>query len=302
MRAPAARILVLALAIVVMAALSEWFLAAVYGADEVECGVGSFPVQLPHVPEASGLAASRRHPDVFWTLNDSEDPSLYAIDTNGDLRAHIRVAGVSTGDWEDISTGPCGSATCLYIADIGDNSGNRPFIRVVRFQEPRLRDHAVEEPAVFEGKYPDGPHDAEAAFVLPDGQMYIVTKDKFSVVYRFPLEPGKMATLERTAMLPLNNVTDADASADGKRISVRTKQDVVFYRTSELLKGDVEHGTAVPTGELGEPQGEGVAFGSNGVVGLAGEGGGKKKAPKPGTFATLQCEFKDAPNKRAPAP
>jgi hypothetical protein len=155
---------------------------------------------------------------------------------------------------------------------------------------------------VFEGKYPDGPHDAEAAFVLPDGQMYIVTKDKFSVVYRFPLEPGKMATLERTAMLPLNNVTDADASADGKRIAVRTKQDVVFYRTAELLKGDVEHGTAVPTGELGEPQGEGVAFGSNGVVGLAGEGGGKKKAPKPGTFATLQCEFKDAPNKRAPAP
>ena len=111
-----------------------------------------------------------------------------------------------------------------------------------------------------------------------------------------------MATLERTAMLPLNNVTDADASADGKRIAVRTKQDVVFYRTAELLKGDVEHGTAVPTGELGEPQGEGVSFGSNGVVGLAGEGGGKKKAPKPGTFATLQCEFKDAPNKRAPAP
>ena len=294
MRPPAARILVLALTIAVMAVLSEWFLAAVYGEDEVECGVGSFPVQLPHVPEASGLAPSRRHADVFWTLNDSEDPSIYGIDTNGDLRAHVRVTGITTGDWEDISSGPCGSESCLYIADIGDNDGNRPFIRIVRFPEPRLRDHTVDKPEVFQGKYPDGPHDAEAAFVLPDGQLFIVTKDKFSVVYRFPLEARTVATLERVAMLPLNNVTDADASADGKRIVVRTKEDVVFYRTSHILKGDVEHGAAIGTGDLGEAQGEGVAFGANGLMALAGEGGGKKRAPKPGTLAMLQCRFKDA--------
>jgi hypothetical protein len=285
----------LAVGVVLVALGNEWFLAAVYGEDEVTCGVGAFPVQLPHVPEASGLAPSRRHPDVFWTFNDSNDPSIYGVDTNGDLRSHVRITGLPTGNWEDISTGPCGSGFCLYVGDIGDNEGNRPTIRIARFTEPRLRDHLVDRPEAFEGRYPDGPHDAEGAFVLPNGQLFVVTKDKFAVVYRFPLEHGQVTTLERAAVLPLNNVTDADASADGERVAVRTKENVIFYRTSELLKGDVEHGTAIRTGDLGEPQGEGVAFGADGLVALAGEGGGKKHAPKPGTLATLQCEFKDAP-------
>ena len=65
---PALLRLLLAAAIVLIAAGNEWFLAAVYGENEVTCGVGAFPVQLPHVPEASGLAPSRRHPGVFWTF------------------------------------------------------------------------------------------------------------------------------------------------------------------------------------------------------------------------------------------
>jgi len=287
--------LVLAAGIVVAAAANEWFLAAAYGEDEVDCGVAAFPVQLPHVPEASGLAPSRRHPDVFWTFNDSGDPSLYAIDTNGDLRGHVRVAGIGPGNWEDISSGPCQSGACLYVADIGDNQTNRSSIRMMRFAEPRLRDHTTDTAEVFEAKYPDGPHDAEAAFVLPDGRLFIITKDKFSGVYEWPLERGRTATLRRAVALPLDHVTDADASADGKRIAVRTKDDVVFYRTAGLLNGDVEHGAAKSTGDLGERQGEGVAFGANGIIALAGEGGGNKKAPKPGTLATLQCQFRDDP-------
>jgi len=284
----------IAFAIVIVAAGNEWFLAAVYGEDEVQCGVGAFPVQLAHVPEASGLAPSRRHPDLFWTFNDSADPTLYGIDTNGDPRAHVQVPGMASGDWEDLSTGPCGSQSCLYLADIGDNDGMRTSIRVLRVPEPRQRDHMTDQPETFEARYPDRPHDAEAAFVLPDGQLFVITKEKFAVVYKFPLQAGQATTLERVAALPLNDVTDADASADGGRIAVRTKEEVVFYRTAELLKGDVEHGTAIPTKDLGEAQGEGVAFGANGLVGLVGEGGGKKKSPQPGTLATLQCEFKDA--------
>jgi hypothetical protein len=235
---------------------------------------------------------------MFWTFNDSDDPTLYGVSTNGDLRAHVQVPGMRTGDWEDISAGPCGSESCLYLADIGDNQATRASIRVMRFPEPRQRDHTAEQQMRFEGVYPDGPRDAEAAFVLPDGQFFVITKEKFGAVYRFPLQAGHVTTLERVVALPLNDVTDADASADGTRIVVRTKDDVVFYRTAELLKGDVEHGTAVPTKDLGESQGEGVAFGAGGLVGLAGEGGGKKKHPQPGTLATLQCEFKDGATAR----
>jgi hypothetical protein len=265
-----------------------------YRENEVACSVRGLPVQLVQVPEASGLAPSRRHPDLFWTMNDSGDPTLYGVDANGDARARIRVPGMDTGDWEDISTAPCGSRSCLYLADIGDNEGKRTSIRILRFPEPRQRDDRTDPPEAFEGAYPDRPHDAEAAFALPEGQLFVITKEKFAAVYRFPLQPGPATTLERVAALPLDDVTDADASADGSRIAVRTKDAVVFYRTAELLKGDVEHGTAISTENLSEAQGEGVTFGADGVVGLAGEGGGgRKKGALPGTLATLQCEFKD---------
>jgi hypothetical protein len=42
----------------------------------------------------------------------------------------------------------------------------------------------------------------------------------------------------------------------------------------------------VALGSVGEPQGEGVTFGSNDSVYLMSEGGGKKQ---PGAFARLTC-------------
>ena len=51
---------VLAFAVVLSATAGEWFLAAVYGEDEVRCQQSSVPASLTAVPEASGIAASRR--------------------------------------------------------------------------------------------------------------------------------------------------------------------------------------------------------------------------------------------------
>jgi hypothetical protein len=295
MRARVNRTFMLALTVITLAVISEWFLAALYGKDEVSCSVASFPVTLPDVPEASGIAQSNRSSSLFWTMNDTGEPTLFGVTTDGQIRARVRVPGAQVSNWEDLSVGPCATtSSCVYIADIGDNRQTRPSIRIYRVPEPAAHERVTAAPQVFEGKYPDGPHDAEAAFILPDKRLYVITKDKYSRVYRFPLESGKVTTLELVAMLPLNNVTDADASSDGTRVAVRTHQDVVFYRTSELLKGDVEHGSAVPTGEVGEPQGEGVAFGRTGAIVLAGEGGGSSRKPRPGTLASLQCRFNGA--------
>jgi hypothetical protein len=65
------------------------------------------------------------------------------------------------------------------------------------------------------------------------------------------------------------------------------------------MQGDVEHGDAVTTLDVGEPQGEGVTFGPADMLVLTGEGGGRKTQPRPGTFATLQCKF--AGDKKTPS-
>ena len=292
MRATTIRILALALGVVALATADEWFLAAVYGEDQVNCGVSNLPLPLPDLPEASGITHSRRTTDLYWTFNDSGDPTVFGVDSNANVTARVRVTGASLHNWEDISAGPCAAdGNCLYIADIGDNRARRDSIQIYRVAEPSARDGATQPAERFDGRYPDGAHDAEAAFVLPDGRLFLITKDKYAGVYQFPLESGETSTMKLVARLPLNNVTDADASPDGNRIAVRTKENVIFYRTTELLQGDVEHGDAVSTLDVGEPQGEGVTFGPSDMLVLTGEGGGRKTQPRPGTFATLQCTF-----------
>src|SRR5262245_4079551 len=58
------------------------------------------------IEESSGVVASRRYTDVFWTHNDGGGPKkqvLYAIDREGNTRAFFSVADVTLHDWEDIA-------------------------------------------------------------------------------------------------------------------------------------------------------------------------------------------------------
>jgi hypothetical protein len=50
--------------------------------------------------EISGLAASRRHEDVLWAINDGGNPArLMAINRRGRLLARFEVRGVRNIDW-----------------------------------------------------------------------------------------------------------------------------------------------------------------------------------------------------------
>jgi hypothetical protein len=77
-------------------------------------------------------------------------------------------------------------------------------------------------------------------------------------------------------------------SPDGRWIALRSAQAVTFYGAADLLAGNWREAARVPLAALGEPQGEGVTFGSDGIVYLMSEGGGKKQ---PGRFARLPCNL-----------
>jgi hypothetical protein len=78
-------------------------------------------------------------------------------------------------------------------------------------------------------------------------------------------------------------ITDGDVTPDGEWIALRTHHALVFYRAANLVAGNWKEERVVDLAALREPQGEGVTFGSDGSVYLAGEGGGS------GTFARLTC-------------
>jgi hypothetical protein len=288
MRVPAlVRTAALAAAIVAGAIMGELYVGATERHDEVTCRPAGAAVQLQGLREASGLALSRRTPGILWSFNDSGDPVVYALDRSGQVKGTVRIAGAEVKNWEAVTTARCANGSCLYIADIGDNKETRPTITIYRVPEPRPSDTTTSAAERFVATYPDGPHDAEALFSGRNGALYIVTKDKPALVFQFPesLRAGTPMRLERVTVLPMEGVTDADASPSGEWIGVRSKEEIVFFREEEFTLG--EHGTPISVRALNEPQGEGIAIGDDGMVYLASEG----KHNQPGTFRTMKCAF-----------
>jgi hypothetical protein len=290
-------------------ALGRWIvgLAAVLGgcggepesyAEEAPfCRLADAPVDLPmELVESSGAAISRAHPGIVWSHNDSGgEPELFALDGTAAIRARVRLENAENVDWEDLALARCGGASCLYIGDIGDNQARRSSIQIYRIVEPDLDATAVAAER-FEFRYPDGPRDAESLFVLPGERIFVVTRGRGSDVAVYtptsPLTAGMVHDLHRvrtlsTGAVPLpDQVTGADATADGRWTLLRTYTELLVYETDALLGQGEPRRFGIAS--LGEVQGEAVAVGEDGVIVLTSEGVG---GTLPGIMTVLWCSL-----------
>ncbi|MCX5381732.1 WD40 repeat domain-containing protein [Streptomyces sp. NBC_00083] len=185
---------------------------------------GGFTIKDPRIKESSGLAASRAHPGIYWTHNDSGDgPYVYAVDAKtGQTVARITMAGVGRPrDVEAISIGPDGD---LYVGDIGDNlDGSWNHVWIYRFPEPaELRDQTVKA-TQYDVRYADGPRNAEALMVHPrTGRVYIASKrESGGGLYEGPATLSSSGTnvFHRVGEVPW--VTDGAFSPDGTKLALR---------------------------------------------------------------------------------
>lgn len=176
-------------------ARAEW-VTHVYGAH-FEAAL----FETSDVQESSGIIASRRNADIFWTHNDSGgSPHIWAVRLNAsDMAAHlarkmghIYLPTASNVDWEDIAYGPGPS---VYVFDGGDNPPcDRTNKRIHRFTEPVVNPDGppVALTPSFDSirfEYPDSANpalpadsdderfDCETLLVHPStGDIYLVTK------------------------------------------------------------------------------------------------------------------------------
>jgi hypothetical protein len=222
---------------------------------------------------------------------------LIALDTNGAVVGRVPVSGAPVEDWEAIAVGPCAAGSCIYLGDIGDNNAKRGSIAIYRVAEPADTPSSASLVDVIRLTYPDGAHDAETLLITPQGDILIVTKGDTGpvAVYRLPRDakPGATVTLQsvgkpRQSGKPAERITDGAVSPSGAWVALRTNAAVLFFRTGELLSGAWREAGRISLKSLGEPQGEGIAFGDERTIYLVGEGGGKSR---PGTFGRLTCTF-----------
>jgi hypothetical protein len=254
-------------------------------------------VRVPGLPEASGVAVSRRDPRRAWAHNDSGRPVLVSLDDRGVVTGQFQLTGASVEDWEAIAAGPCAAGSCLYIGDIGDNNAERKRITIYRVPEPDGASQSVSIHDGFHAIYPDGAHDAETLLVTPKGDLFIVTKGDTGpvAIYRLPhtMKSGATVELERVGK-PRDpgpagaddRITDGAVSPSGSWVALRTNHDIRFYPAADLLGGNWREAGRVNLKPLGEPQGEGLAYANDSSLYLVGEGGSKSQS---GTFARLTC-------------
>jgi hypothetical protein len=241
----------------------------------------------PRLSETSGLAVSRRQPDVLWSHNDSGDTArVFALGPDRAVRAEYVLTGVTSTDWEDIAIGPGpqSDSDYLYVGDIGDNLGSRRTVDVLRFLEPTVEDSAdsiaVDGVDVLTLRYPDGPHDAETLMSDPfTGDLIIVTKEDPgpSTVFRFAAPLSTSGTIEGeeiatlgfgSTSLPGSPMTTAgDISSDGTLIAIRTYTHAFAWRRwGTTTVAEALQSAPCPLPLRLEIQGESLAFGTDGAA------------------------------------
>ncbi|MFF4243808.1 WD40 repeat domain-containing protein [Streptomyces sp. NPDC001822] len=273
-------------------------------ADEGDGADRTFTIEDPRITESSGLAASRIHPGVYWTHNDSEDgPYVYAVDSRtGKTVATITMKGVGEPrDVEAISLGPDGN---LYVGDIGDNlDGSWDHVWIYRFPEPEKLADATVRATQFDVKYADGARNAEAMMVHPvTGRVYIASKrEGGGGLYEGPekLTAGGTNVFRPVGEVPW--VTDGAFSPDGKELVLRSYFSARRYAFDKGRLG-ADHAVSVPLQGQAESvtytaDGSAMMFGSEGerseVLRVDVEGGGKAASPNSGGGGTSSGDGDD---------
>jgi hypothetical protein len=204
-------------------------------------GTDYFSFRDDQIVESSGVVASSKRDDVFFTHNDSGDLArFFAVDDHGCTLARYALGGLTTPvdefkashDVEDIARGPHDGTSTLWLADIGDNLHQRVEIDVYAVPEPNSNASAgrsstgcptaaeeVVAATTYRLKYADVAHDAETLLADPHtGQLFIVTKEPTgeSQLYAAPptLDPNVVNTLTPVAEIAYPPSTTYDRTPD----------------------------------------------------------------------------------------
>lgn len=147
------------------------------------------------VSETSGL--------ILWnnwlvTHNDNVDARLYCLDTlYGNIVQTFSLGTVENTDWEEISQ----DEDYIYIGDIGNNSGSRRDLKILRIEKASLSAGSPQIDSImfsYSGQTDFTPHELNTdydceAFIVTNDSIYLFTKqwvNKRTRYWSLPKRPG----------------------------------------------------------------------------------------------------------------
>ena len=194
----------------------------------------SLPVELE---ESSGILFFNNH---FITHEDSGgEAKLYELDTlSGEIIRSVFIQNASNIDWEDLAQ----DENYIYIADIGNNAGNRTDLTIYRINkiDYLLYDsvnaqaivYAYADQTDFSGQPNNTPWDAEALISLDSLWLMVFTKDWVdakSKAYRISKLPGNYT------VFPEESILEAQGLITGATFVESTQRVYLSGYTSTLI-------------------------------------------------------------------
>jgi hypothetical protein len=163
-----------------------------------------------------------------WTiLDDSGEDKVYSVDmVTGTQKEVLQLPGINSVDFEAVTV----SDTHFFLADIGNNEGNRTDLTIYKAPIPSVINPvntAAYEMITF--NYPEQSdfrknkqtnYDAEA-IIHHNGYLYIFTKnhvDHKTHLYQIPAAPGNYDATLKGIFDAKGLITDADITDDGKKV------------------------------------------------------------------------------------
>lgn len=225
--------------------------------------------------EISGIAASVTNPDLLWVHNDSGNPAaIYLINQQLEIKLECKLGDIKNRDWEDIAVGPGPEPgkRYVYVADIGDNNAKHDVKYIYRFEEPvastQQDNITITEFDTIAFTLEDGKKDTEAIMVHPEtNDIYLVSKrEKPVYVYQLtsPFSTTDTLVAKKLLSLPLTQIVSAGFSPNGEEIVMKNYDDIYYWQLGQKPVGEALAGQPTNLCYSEEPQGESIAFNTEG--------------------------------------
>lgn len=173
------------------------------------------------ITETSGLET---YNEQLITHNDSDaGPVIYFLNTDGAITLQVEFLHIKNIDWEDIAR----SNEHLFIADIGNNYGNRKDLTIYKVPltdlenaqaRPQIIELQYDAQKVFEKKNQNHSFDGEAIVYVKD-RLLLFSKDWSSFqtqVYELEQKSDKQKLISKQS-IPVNGlVTGATFNGDSR--------------------------------------------------------------------------------------
>jgi hypothetical protein len=228
--------------------------------------------------ENSGMVYSN---GLWWTLNDSGGEAvIYGVDGKGTVQARLLVENATNVDWEDIAQ----DERYLYVADTGNNAGNRKNLGIYRILKAHLPTHGdttataefmgytYEDQSDFDLVAHGHPFDCEALVAMNDS-LYLFTKDwqtEKTSMYVLHFSQKDCVARKRAEFDAGGLVTGADISPNGKIIAlsgyVQMKPFVWVLRDFEPGKPFSGKRSRISLDMLFMAQTEGITVSDDGLI------------------------------------